>query len=94
MGAPWGPFHDVRKVWDEFFGRKPYRAHSMGIASKFMINLPLLTLHLVSKALEPQLQRLELHPITVLRIGAAVKQWCHEDSPRCCILQYLSCNIP
>ena len=34
LGAPWGPFHDVRKVWDEFFGRKPYRAHSMGIASK------------------------------------------------------------
>ena len=34
LGAPWGPFHDVRKVWDEFFGRKDYRAHSMGIASK------------------------------------------------------------
>ncbi|KAK9907995.1 hypothetical protein WJX75_001192 [Coccomyxa subellipsoidea] len=33
LGAPWGPFHDVRKVWDEFFGRKPYTAHSMGIAS-------------------------------------------------------------
>lgn len=33
LGAPWGPFHDVRKVWDEFFGRKSYRAHSMGIAS-------------------------------------------------------------
>ena len=34
LGAPWGPFHDVRKVWDEYFGRKSYRAHSMGIASK------------------------------------------------------------
>ena len=33
MGAPWGPFHGVRKVWDEYFGHKPYRAHSMGIAS-------------------------------------------------------------
>ncbi|BDA44584.1 probable platelet-activating factor acetylhydrolase IB subunit beta at C-terminar half [Coccomyxa sp. Obi] len=33
LGAPWGPFYDVRKVWDEFFGRKPYTAHSMGIAS-------------------------------------------------------------
>ena len=34
LGAPWGPFHDVRKVWDDYFGRKSYRAHSMGIASK------------------------------------------------------------
>ena len=34
LGAPWGPFHDVRKVWDEYFGRKSYRAHSMGIASE------------------------------------------------------------
>ena len=34
LGAPWGPFHDVRKVWDDYFGRKSYRAHSMGIASE------------------------------------------------------------
>lgn len=39
LGAPWGPFHDVRKVWDEFFGRKPYTAHSMGIASAFPVPL-------------------------------------------------------
>lgn len=84
----------MRKVWDEFFGRKSYRAHSMGIASEFMINIPLLTLQLVSKALEPQLQRIELHPITVLHDGDAVQHWCHEDSPRCCIFQYLSCKIP
>lgn len=34
MGAPWGPFHDVRKIWDEYFGHRPYKAHSMGIASE------------------------------------------------------------
>lgn len=33
MGAAWGPFRDVLKVWDEYFARKPYKAHSMGIAS-------------------------------------------------------------
>ena len=33
MGAAWGPFRDVLKVWDEYFARKPYKVHSMGIAS-------------------------------------------------------------
>lgn len=68
----------MRKVWDEFFGRKPYRAHSMGIASESLISIPLLTLLLKSKALEPQLQCNELHPIKVLRHGDAVKHCCHE----------------
>ena len=36
MGAAWGPFRDVLKVWDEYFGRKPYKAHSMGIASALL----------------------------------------------------------
>ena len=36
MGAPWGPFHDVRNIWDEYFGHRPYKAHSMGIASRLL----------------------------------------------------------
>ena len=36
MGAAWGPFRDVLKVWDEYFARKPYKAHSMGIASALL----------------------------------------------------------
>jgi hypothetical protein len=49
MGAPWGPFHGVRKVWDEYFGHKPYRAHSMGIASEFPWSLKAF-LHLDSRS--------------------------------------------
>ena len=40
MGAPWGPFHDVRNIWEEYFARKPYKAHSMGIASRLLNTMP------------------------------------------------------
>lgn len=32
LGAPWGPFSDVKKVWAEFFASKPYAANALGIA--------------------------------------------------------------
>ncbi|BDA47685.1 probable platelet-activating factor acetylhydrolase IB subunit beta [Coccomyxa sp. Obi] len=32
LGAPWGPFSDVKKVWAEFFASKPYTSLALGIA--------------------------------------------------------------
>ncbi|CAL8465692.1 g5228 [Coccomyxa elongata] len=32
LGAPWGPFSDVRKVWSVFFASKPYTSIALGIA--------------------------------------------------------------
>jgi hypothetical protein len=34
LGAPWGPFQDVKKVWSEFFENKPYTASALGIAGE------------------------------------------------------------
>ena len=32
LGSAWGPFQDVKKVWAEHFGSKPYKSHALGIA--------------------------------------------------------------
>ena len=32
LGSVWGPFQDVKKVWAEHFGSKPYKSHALGIA--------------------------------------------------------------
>jgi hypothetical protein len=34
LGAPWGAFADVKKVWAEFFETKPYKAQAFGIAGE------------------------------------------------------------
>ena len=34
LGATWGPFADVKKVWQEYFESKPYRAQAFGIAGE------------------------------------------------------------
>ena len=37
LGAPWGPFSDVKKVWAEFFASKPYTSLPLGIAGDFFL---------------------------------------------------------
>ncbi len=32
LGAPWGPFSDVKEVWSEIFASKPYTCIPLGIA--------------------------------------------------------------
>ncbi|BDA51571.1 probable platelet-activating factor acetylhydrolase IB subunit beta [Coccomyxa sp. Obi] len=32
LGAPWGPFADVKKVWSEVFASRPYTSLALGIA--------------------------------------------------------------
>lgn len=36
LGAPWGAFADVKKVWSEFFETKPYKAQAFGIAGELL----------------------------------------------------------
>ena len=49
LGAAWGPFADVRKVWMEFFESKPYKANAFGIAGE--LSLPVGTRCLCSEPL-------------------------------------------
>lgn len=37
LGAPWGPFSDVKKVWAEFFASKPYTSLALGIAGDLLL---------------------------------------------------------
>lgn len=32
LGASWGPFADVKKIWEEHFESKSYKALAFGIA--------------------------------------------------------------
>ena len=40
LGAPWGAFADVKKVWSEFFETKPYKAQAFGIAGNLLAPIP------------------------------------------------------